>query len=340
MRTALNCFFATCAALTLAVLVLFICELWQNGWSFSGADSDHYKYREEIITEDFSRIIINLTTEDVTLLPSENDECKLVTFEKVSRPHTAKVEDGALVITYTDKGSLYDKVRLFNFAKTYTTIYLPKQYYNALAIGVRTGDVTVGEGIYYDSASIALTTGDVSFFADALVDLEITGTTGDVEISSSNSGDVRIATTTGNVKITDSIITSLDLSLSTGDVAAEGVTVIKNAKIKGTSGESTLTEFTAGNLYLKKSTGKTTLEHVYADEILNVETTTGKVTLCGTDAGEISIKTTTGSINGSILSEKEFLARSASGSVNVPDTSGPICRLETTSGSIKIIIGG
>ena len=63
------------------------------------------------------------------------------------------------------------------------------------------------------------------------------------------------------------------------------------------------------------------------------------MTLDGIDGGDISIKTTTGSVKGSILSEKQFLVKSTSGKIDVPSTSGPICKIETTTGAIKIIIG-
>lgn len=339
MRRVARGFFILCAIAVIALAALFVIELWQCGWSFDGKNSKNYTHTEQVITEDFTKIIINLKTDDISVLPSEDGECRLETFERKSMPHTVKVEDGTLVISFTEKDDLYSRINPFRFTSTYATLYLPGNYYDALTIGHKTGDLLVENGIYYDSVAIALSTGDVTFLADAIKDLEITTTTGDVRIVSDKTGEARITTTTGDITLTDSVVTSLDISLSTGEVTATNLTVLSDALIKGTTGNSTLKDVTARNLSIKKSTGNTTLDDVYADERFEVEATSGRVTLDGIDGGEIFIKTTTGSVKGSILSEKQFLAKSTSGRIDVPSTAGPICKIETTTGSIKIIIG-
>ena len=340
MKMILKCFFIFCAFVCTSLLVLFVAELWQNGWSFDAKSSDNYEQREVIIDESFSSLIIGLKSDKLTILPSEGGECRLVTFEKKTRPHTLEVRDGALVLSYREEKSLYDYIRVFSFAKTYATLYIPAGHYDALAVALTTGDVTVDKGLMFGSVSIAATTGNVEFSADALTDLSVTLSTGNLLISTPRTGAVSIKGTTADVTITDSTITSLDLSLATGDTKITDTTILADAKLKSTTGKSSLTRTTARNLFIDKSTGSTTLDGVYTDELMRIDATTSRITLNGIDAGEISIKTTSGSVSGSILSEKQFLVRSTSGSISLPDsTSGGICRIETTSGSVKLMIG-
>ena len=72
-------------------------------------------------------------------------------------------------------------------------------------------------------------------------------------------------------------------------------------------------------------------------EKLSVERTTGNVKFSACDAAEISFKTDTGDVNGTLLSDKIFMAQTDTGRVNVPQTiTGGRCEITTTTGNIRI----
>ena len=75
------------------------------------------------------------------------------------------------------------------------------------------------------------------------------------------------------------------------------------------------------------------------DDRMEIDRSTGDVELDGCDAGEISIKTSTGDVTASLLTQKVFLAESATGSVDVPRTTrGGTCEVTSGTGDIEITI--
>ena len=266
---------------------------------FSGCTS---KYEDNTykIYEDFKNITIDVDTEDIIFLPSQdNNMCKVVFYEKSSKKHTSIVENENLVIKYENEEKWYQN--LFNFGKSKITVYLPKNEYDNIAIKCSTGDIQIENEFEFKSINIDLTTGDISL--DKIVASEI------------------------------------NLSITTGDIELDNINCSGNITLDSTTGEAELNNVNCKNLKSISTTGEITLDSVIATEKIHIERSTGDVEFDRMDAGEIFIETSTGDVEGSLLSDKIFIVDTSTGKKRVPETtSGGKCKITTSTGDIFINI--
>ena len=151
---------------------------------------------------------------------------------------------------------------------------------------------------------------------------------------------VTINSSTGDVNICQGFtFNSLKITLTTGNVKVKDVAVNEELFINVTTGDIEIKSVTAKKITSKGSTGDTYLNNVVAVEHITIERTTGDVEFSGIDAHELFFKTTTGDIEGSILSEKKFDAKTSTGKKVVPNTTnGGDCVLQTSTGDIRVSI--
>lgn len=265
---------------------------------FSGCTSE-YETNTHKIDDDFKNITIDVDTEDIIFLPSQDNMCKVVFYEKASKKHTSIVENEALVIKYENEEKWYQNI--FNFGKSKITVYLPKNEYNNLTIESTTGDIKLENEFEFKSINIDLTTGDIS--------LE--------KIQASE----------------------INLSITTGDMELDNINCSGNITLDSTTGETELNNVNCKNLKSTSTTGEITLESVIATEKIHIERSTGDVEFDRMDAGEIFIETSTGDVEGSLLSDKIFIVDTSTGKKRVPETtSGGKCKITTSTGDIFINI--
>ena len=152
-------------------------------------------------------------------------------------------------------------------------------------------------------------------------------------------GTLKIKATTGDVTIPKGFsFASVDISVTTGDITCFAV-VSGNMMLKITTGDTTLTDVTCRNLTFTGTTGDIVLNDVIASEAFVIKCSTGDVTFKACDAAALQVKTTTGDITGTLLTAKVFDANTTTGRVSVPQsTTGGKCKLNATTGSIKITI--
>jgi len=168
-----------------------------------------------------------------------------------------------------------------------------------LNIKGKTGDIEVDEGFTFNNVEVNNSTGDIEFKANVNGNLNIKNSTGDIEIENNNiGGNVNVITSTGDIDLTNLKCNKLDIKVSTGD---------------------------------------TKLINVLVTEDFNMIGSTGSVKFDGFDANNIFVTVDTGDVKGTILTSKIFIARSKTGSVNVPETlTGGVCKIIASTGSIKI----
>ncbi len=281
--------------------VIFVGVMSTLKWDFRKLSTVKYETSEYEITEEFNQILATTTTADIVLMPSEDGKCKIVCYEKTKVKHQVKVESGQLIIEAHDERRWYEYINLFSFESPKITIYLP---------------------------------------ADMLVSLSVSGNTGNVEIPSGFSfTDIDVKVSTGNVKITGVSANTIGIEASTGKVTLTSVECSGDTSVTVKTGDTKLSSVTCGNLFSKGNTGDIEMKDVIANDNFNIERDTGDVEFKGCDAGEISIATSTGDVEGSLLSEKIFIAQTSTGDVDVPkSTSGGICEITTSTGDIEIEI--
>lgn len=226
-----------------------------------------------------------------------NNENKVVYSENKKVTIEVKVIDDVLTINQSDDRKFYDM--LFDFTNFKVDLYLTQELIDSLIIKGKTGDIDINKGFTFNNVDIDNSTGDIEFESNVNNNLTIVNSTGDVEIEKSNiNGVVNIETKTGDIEMADVNCNELDIEISTGDTDLTNVIVTNDFKMKGSTGDLKFDGFDAKNIYVEVSTG---------------------------------------SVNGTILSSKIFIAKSETGSVQVPETlTGGISKITTGTGNIRI----
>lgn len=161
-----------------------------------------------------------------------------------------------------------------------------------------------------------------------------------VYLPKADAGSVTIKAGTGDIRVEDISVSSLDISVTTGAVTVTGVTCRDDIMVDVSTGEAFLTDISCKNLISNGATGSIFLGNVIAAGKFSIERGTGSVSFDGSDAAEIFVKTATGNVDGSLLTDKVFVADTATGSVDVPRSeTGGRCEIETGTGNIAITIG-
>lgn len=152
-------------------------------------------------------------------------------------------------------------------------------------------------------------------------------------------GVVSIKSDTGDIRIQDISADAMDLTVSTGDVAVTSASVQKDIHIRTDTGDAQIADVRCQSIYTTGDTGDTDFKNVIAEKTFSAERDTGDIDFDRCDGAEVFLKTDTGDIEGSLLSEKIFIASANTGDVEVPKTTtGGKCEVTTNTGDIEIYI--
>lgn len=183
-----------------------------------------------------------------------------------------------------------------------------------------TGDFYLESTTASDGFNVERSTGDTDIEALTTKDVTITASTGDVEIDTLTANNVTVRTSTGKIE--------LDSANCVGEV-----------KIAVSSGNSELKNVNCKSLVSTGDSGDLSLTAVIAAETYSITRSTGDIDFKECNAEDITIKTDTGDVEGSFLTDKIFIYRTDTGSVNLPETvTGGTCRITTDTGDIDISI--
>lgn len=319
MKKATKIWLITAAALILVGGMIFGGAMTMLKWDFTKLSTTRYESREHEIAESFDNIRILTDTADITLLPTDGTQCRVVCYEDVKASHEVAVKDDTLTVERIDTRKWYEYIGV-NFATPKITVYMPKGEYAALTVKESTGDVNIPREFQFQTVDVSVSTGNVSCSASA-------------------SGEVKIRATTGDVTLQDMSAGAIDLTVSTGRIKASGITCTGDVAIKVTTGKTLLTDVTCHDLSTNGSTGDIKLTSVIATGTLTVKRSTGNVTFEGCDAAEMSVTTDTGDVKGTLLSDKIFFADTNTGRKDVPQTTaGGKCEIKTDTGDIIISV--
>jgi DUF4097 and DUF4098 domain-containing protein YvlB len=307
---------------TIMVIVgssLFVGAMMKVNWDFRKLSTVQYETNRYEFSESVGDISIDTVTADIELVPSEGPTVSVVCLEESRAKHSVTVQDGTLIIEVDDERKWYDHIGI-HFGNPKITVYLPAGEYGALSVKVTTGDTTISKDFSFES-------------------MEIKATTGDVKTSASVDGSLQIKATTGDIRAENLSAGAMELTVTTGDVTLSSITSEGAVQVNVGSGDAKFTDVSCRSLRSDGTTGDLILKNVIVFEAVSLERTTGDIKLERCDAAELLIKSTTGDIQGSLLSEKIFLAHATTGDVSVPkSTVGGKCELTTTTGDIYMTV--
>ena len=288
-------------------------------WDFTKLSTEKFQTKNHEINQVFKNISIDSDIADIKLVSSENSTCSVECYEYTNMSFSVEVEDETLVIKMTDTRKWYEYISI-SFKTPKVTIYLPQNEYGNAFIKGSTGDIHLPKGMIFENINISLSTGDVL-------------------CQSSAQNKIKISTTTGDIQAEGADANTMELSVSTGDIIASSVVCKDTINVKVSTGDAKLRNIECGSVISNGSTGDITLENVIANKSVNITRSTGDVKFDRSDADEIYVKTSTGDVYGSLLSDKNFITSTSTGSVKVPQSSSESnCRITTTTGSISITI--
>ncbi len=268
-------------ATTLVILgsIIVIIAAASAEWDFTKLETANSQTSSYEITDDFSDILIKTDTADIVFLPSYDDKCKVVCYEKNKEKHSVSVLSGKLTVEIVDTRKWYDYIGI-NFTSPRITVYLPKAEYSSLKIENSTGDIEISPDFFFENVDISLSTGDI-------------------KCNASVAEDIKIETSTGDVCLDRVCCKNLIASTSTGDISLRSVIAEEKILLETDTGDIELEASDAGEIFLQTSTGDVE-GTLLSDKVFITETDTGSVdvprTITGgrceitTDTGDISIE--------------------------------------------------
>lgn len=290
------------------------------------------------IGEDFSNIQINTDTTDVVFSLSEDGGCRILCRETEHQPHTAKVENGTLILRQENNRKWYHYIG-FHFETPSAEIQLPKKAFETLTLEGDTGDVVIPQELTFANVKIDSSTGKVDVRSQVEKTLAVQLSTGNILVSGAECETVNVKTSTGEIRILGVNCESLTAKSSTGRQLLENVQASENIQLTCSTGNIHFTRGSCRNLTTESSTGRQNMEYVVASGDVAMTSDTGDISLADFDAATMVIATDTGDVSGTILSEKIFFTETDTGRVEVPRcTGGGSCEITTDTGDIIIQI--
>ena len=310
------------AAVVMLVAGVLICGItFANfGLDLHKLSTVEYETNTYEVKEDFRNITFKADTEDITLIPSSDDTCKVVCLEEKDDPHQVSVQGDTLTICRKEK----QKIQFFNIGiiteSPKIEVYLPNDKYQALSVDADTSDVNIPKNFSFESISVMLDTGDI-------------------KCQASVNANVTMKTETGNITISEISASEMKLTSDTGRMDIKNVELSGDLEIREDTGRVDMENVTCRNLTSNGDTGKIVMTNVIASGEFNIERSTGDVKFNGCDAETIYVRTDTGDVRGSLLSEKVFITDTDTGNIDVPKTiTGGRCEITTDTGDIKISV--
>lgn len=311
-------FIIVSVSLILFGLIIGAVGLVLMDFDFNSLNTEKVIEKMHNVTEKFESVSIRTKTAKVNILVSDGDECRVQINEKENVFYTVSVEDGTLTIKENDTRRWYNYIGIIQTSNV-INLYMPAGAYNSLNIGIDTGDVKVEAGFEFDTVIIDGDTSDIELYSNVKSKLECETDTGDIKISGANASVISLETDTGSIDIAN---------ITAGDIKLEGST----SKLK-------LQNINCKNIEIESGTGKANLIGVIAENSMKIEVATCDVYLDACDAADINIKTGTGDVEGTLLTNKVFVANSGTGKIQVPESyEGGKCNIKTGTGDIKISI--
>ena len=305
-------------SLILAGCVVFVCVMSSLNWDFTKISTFKFTTNTHTVSETYANIDITTAEANVELIPSQDNETRVVCFEKTTIKHSVCVENNTIVISVVDNRQWYDYIG-FSFTSPKVTVYLPQGSYEGITVKSGTGNVNISEAYSFNSMDISVGTGAVTSLAKT-ESIKVKSGTGNVRVKNSE-GAVEVSTATGNIELCNvNSAADIKLNVATGNVSVRDVV--------------------CNNFTTDSSTGSINLSNVIATGKMSITASTGNVKFDKCDASQIYVKTSTGNVGGTLLTHKNFKASSDTGAVAVPPSilTAGLCEITVSTGNIKISI--
>ena len=307
------------AVLILAGGIMFCVVMTTMDWDFTKLSTFKYEKNTYLLSGQFDDIEIDVITTDVVFLSSNDNVCQVVCEELENVKHDVQVIDGKLSIKVVDTRKWYDHIGIY-MKQPKITISMPSGEYGMLTVDSNTGSVQIPNVYHFES-------------------MHISGNTGTVRNKASTTGAIQVKISTGNIYMDNISAGSVDLSTTTGAVHVSNIACSGSMQVHVSTGKANIKNVQCIDLTSDGSTGDLNMSNVTATGKISLKRSTGDIDFDCMDAAELYIVAGTGDIEGTLLSDKVFIASADTGDVDVPKTTtGGKCEVKTSTGDIKIRI--
>ena len=263
--------------LTVLGIVIIAAVYAASGFDIKKFETVKFETTTYNINEDFKYISIYADIEDVDIVVSDDDRCRIVCYNQEGLTYPVEVKNNELSIGRIIDRPWYDLFEV-SFEMPKMTVYLPKGEYDLLEISASTGDISIPDDFSFKKVMIEVSTSNVEFFSPI-------------------SDTVYIETSTGNVTACGIKPNKFDVRTSTGKVSLKDVVADTRLSVRTSTGNVSLDMCDAGEISLETSTGNIS-GTLRSDKLFDVYSSTGKVSVPRTISGDTChIRTSTGNIN-------------------------------------------
>ena len=270
------------------------------------------------VTDPFDRIQVREECGHVRFVLTDGGPCRVECVRWAGVKHTVGIEDGALSITAEDTRRWYQRIGVW-ISQVSTTVYLPCEEYDFLTVSTASGDVDLPAGLTLGEADISTASGDILWKAQVL-------------------GSLSVQSTSGKIQLEDTQAESLSAHSVSGDISLCRLEADGPLRIETASGKILLEDTRGDTLSVTTASGNVFLSRTQVQGLASLRTASGAIRLEEADAESLEIRSVSGDVEGTLLSGKRFYVSTVTGDVDVPSSQGGPCRVETTSGSVRLAV--
>ena len=252
----------TATFLVVSGLLIFTVVMAVLNFNFKKLDTNDYKKYSWETSETFDKISIDVKTEDINFVMTDDEKCTDKFCVNMKVKHTVNVSDNTLTIKTTDKRKWYDFINIaVSFDSPCITIYLPQKTYNSIVVKNHTGDINVRD-INVENIDFSVSTGEITLTSVTCNGkLKLSGRTGDMNLKNVISSQlISVKSSTGDIELKNCDAPKLTLKTSTGDIEA----TLLSDKIFTTKSST-------GDIDVPKSSGNDTCEATTSTGDIEIE---------------------------------------------------------------------
>ncbi len=235
MKKGIKKVFLVTSGLLLTGLLLCFIALASVGFDFRRLNAEKITSKTYAVEESFHAVSFNGSACDVTLLPSQDESCRVSYQESQTVGFTVTVEDEVLKITQRSDRKWTDNLVL-SWGNYDVVAYLPKKVFSSLQIQTHSGDVHL--------SSVQCAT------------LTATSESGEIELTDVRaSGELRLQTHSGDVELDRCNGESISVTVGSGEIELTDVRTSGELQLETSSGDIEFSRCDGGSVFIKTGSG-------------------------------------------------------------------------------------
>lgn len=288
------------------ILVILLGGKLKNKFFFEMNDNTKLVYSKEYDVNSFNKFNFDLSSADLDVIYSENNNIKLELYEREENNVSVNEDGNTLEVNFSKNRSICFGIC---YSSKRAKLYLPKDFKGNLDVNSSSGDISMDD--YSNiSGNIKSTSGNIDIRGIEMA--TVRSTSGDINVNNANSLDV--SSTSGELILGS--IPTLKFETTSGDVSVREVNEITG---RTTSGEVEINNVN-GRIDINTTSGDVEIKYALLNKNSNISTVSGEVDIRLNEAVNVDVNTVSG--------DKDIY--------NIDRNSDIKLKINTTSGDIEV----